>query len=415
MKRKLQQLLTFALVLGLATSLTFSTSYAPAYAQAVDGTLTDLGEGENRVLSSEWTVLNPGQQITYQFAYDGDEQPVSVWMNVVPAEAASFDIWTDERLAELEEDAETPPLGEGTPMTEEAGFTNWQGGSPEAETYYVVVTADGPSAARFLLNVSSPALSLEQPGAIAIAPVAPADPNIAVVTTDALNVRSGPSTAFPVLVTIPNGTEMTVLGRNSTNTWINVQLADGTEGWVTRSLTSYTLVSPNIIAAGVAAASVAASVTATTTTTATATTTDTAVIATTPVTATATVSTTELGEGWQVLSAGDVDWYTFQYRGGDLPLTIWMDMEPFGDAEFTVLNADVAQQIMAGTLTTPTTVIGRGRANPVEPGYIFWQAEFPEADTFYVMVEPLDSAAGDALYSINVLGPGVGRVIEPVE
>lgn len=405
--KKVQQLVATALVLGI-TALTLAPA-TPLYAQAVDGTLSDIGEGENRILTSGWQTLNAGQQITYQFAYDGDEQPVSVWMNTTPAESAIFQIWTDERLEQLGEDSDTEPLGQGTPMTDNTGFTNWQGGSPEAETYYVVVSPTGDTTSRFLLNISSPALSLEQPGAVALAPAtptAPVDPNVAIVTTDALNVRSGPSTAFPVLTTIPNGTVMTVLGRNPTNTWINVQLEDATEGWVTRSLTSYTLVSPNVVLPEplpAAAAGVAAVATTSTVTT------------TAPITTTAALTPTALGDDWQTLSAGETDWYTFQYRGGDLPLTIWMDLEPSDDAVFTIVDAETAQAIMAGTPPTPLTVVGSGRANPVQPGYLYWQAEFPEADTFYIMVEPADDATGDVLYSIEALGPGVGRVIEVVE
>jgi uncharacterized protein YraI len=428
--KRLQRFTTLALVLSLVTSLALGATYMAAHAQAVDGTLSDLGEGDNRVLSSDWTTLNPGEQITYQFAYDGNEQPVSVWMNGAPADAANFQIWTNDRLEALKEDSNTQPLGQGTAMSAGSGFTNWQGGSPEAETYYVVVSATGNSTARFLLNISSPALAETQPGAIAVtptAPTAPADPNIAVVTTDALNVRSGPSTAFPVLTTITTGTQMTVLGRNPANTWINVRLADNTEGWVTRSLTSYTLVSPNVIASSLqlgAAATVAASVTATNTATNTVAnttgntitnTTTSALTPTLPITATAGVTLTELGENWQVLEPGDVDWYTFQYRGGNLPLTVWMDVEPYSDAQFTVLNTESAQAIMAGTTITPTNVVGRGIANPIEPGYLFWQANFTEADTYYVMVTPSAAADGNVLYTINALGPGVGRVVEPAQ
>jgi uncharacterized protein YraI len=245
-----------------------------------------------------------------------------------------------------------------------------------------------------------------------------------VVTTELLNVRSGPSTTFPIITTVPNGTEMTVLGRNATNTWLNVQLADGTEGWVTRSLTNYTAVSANVIGGvdGIAA-SIGATVTATTT--ATATITDTAGVtetienATTPITTTATMTTTELAAGWRVLAPGERAWYTFQYRGGELPLTIWMDMEPFESAEFTVMDAESAQAMMADASVAGGTVIGNGRANPLEAGYLFWQAEFDEADTFYVMVEADDEIAdgttNEVLYSIYALGPGVGRVVETVE
>jgi len=423
LKRTLQWLTAIACIVSLATSLAFGTTYSPVFAQAVDGSLIDLGQGDSRILTSDWQTLNAGQQITYQFAYDGNEQPVSVWMNAVPADSANFQIWTTERLEDLQTDANTQPLGQGTAMNEGSGFTNWQGGSPEAETYFVVVSPTGDASTRFLLNVSSPALAEVQPGAIAQTPVtstvtAPADPNIAVVTTDALNVRSGPSTAFPVLTTIYNSEQMTVLGRNGSNTWLNVRLADGTEGWVTRTLTSYTAVATNVIATPllpIAAASVAAGVTATNTVTTTGTTTGTTAISgTAPVTTAATVSVTELSDNWQVLSAGETQWFTFQYRGGNLPLTVWMDMEPFGDANFTVVDAETAQAMMAGTVVTPTAVIARGISNPIQPGYTYWQADFPEADTFYVMVTPDATATGDVLYSIYALGPGVGRVIQPV-
>jgi uncharacterized protein YgiM (DUF1202 family) len=418
-----QQFTNATLVLVLATTLFFGTSHHAVLAQAVDGTLNDLGTGDNRILTSDWLTLNPGEQITYQVAYDGDEQPILIWMNTIPADGAIFQIWNDDRLAELAEDAETEPLGQGTAMNEGSGFTNWQGGSPEADIYYVVVSATGDSTVRFLLNVSSPALALEQPGAIAVGSTTVGDPNIAVVTTGLLNVRSGPSTTFPIITTVPNGTEMTVLGRNATNTWLNVQLADGTEGWVTRSLTNYITVSPNVIGGvdGIAAsvgATVTATATATTTVTGTESVTETAENTTAPITTTAAMTTTELAAGWRILAPGERAWYTFQYRGGELPLTIWMDMEPFESAEFTVMDAESAQAMMADENAT-VTPIGNGRPNPLEAGYLFWQAEFDEADTFYVMVEADDQitvgTTDEVLYSIYALGPGVGRVVEAVE
>src|SRR5215216_2160264 len=98
LKRNVQWLTAIACIVGLATSLAFGTTYSPVFAQAVDGTLIDLGQGDSRILTSDWQTLNAGQQITYQFAYDGSEQPISVWMNAVPANSANFQIWTSERL-----------------------------------------------------------------------------------------------------------------------------------------------------------------------------------------------------------------------------------------------------------------------------------------------------------------------------
>jgi len=418
MKIKSPRFIVATLVFALATMLVLNVSAKPVYAQAADGTLIDIGQGDSRILTSDWQNLNSGQQVTYQFAYDGNGDPISVSLNTVPAGGANFQIWTSERLDELKTKPDTEPLGQGTAPTSDSSLMTWKGGSTEAETYYVVVSLTGDAAANYLLGISSPSLAAQQPGALAsttitpttvITPVTPVDPNIATVTTDALNVRSGPSTAFPVLVTIPSGAQMTVLGRNPANTWLNVQLEDATEGWVTRSLTSYTLVSPNVILPS-ALPGAAATIASTLTTTETA-----PVTATTTVTTSNVVSTTELGDNWRTISLGETDWYSFQYRGGNLPLTLWMDFDPFNQAQFTVVSAETFATLMNGTATTPIPVVGSGLTNPVQPGYLYWQANFPEADTYYIMVTPTAAAEGDVLYSINALGPGVARGIEPAQ
>jgi SH3-like domain-containing protein len=51
-----------------------------------------------------------------------------------------------------------------------------------------------------------------------------------------INVRGGPGTDNPVVTTLDPGTEVRVLGRNADGSWIQIQLADGTEGWVSAEL-----------------------------------------------------------------------------------------------------------------------------------------------------------------------------------
>jgi uncharacterized protein YraI len=51
-----------------------------------------------------------------------------------------------------------------------------------------------------------------------------------------INVRGGPGTENAVVTTLEPGTEVRVLGRNSDGSWINIQLDDGTEGWVSAEL-----------------------------------------------------------------------------------------------------------------------------------------------------------------------------------
>ena len=57
----------------------------------------------------------------------------------------------------------------------------------------------------------------------------------AVVTSYALNVRSGPAPGYARLVSVPNGSVFTLLARNFEATWVKVVLASGTQGWVNAS------------------------------------------------------------------------------------------------------------------------------------------------------------------------------------
>jgi uncharacterized protein YgiM (DUF1202 family) len=56
------------------------------------------------------------------------------------------------------------------------------------------------------------------------------------VNTGNLNVRTGPGPQYPVLTTVPGGTELPVLGTNANNTWYLVATAIGS-GWVDISFT----------------------------------------------------------------------------------------------------------------------------------------------------------------------------------
>jgi uncharacterized protein YgiM (DUF1202 family) len=53
----------------------------------------------------------------------------------------------------------------------------------------------------------------------------------AVVTTGALHVRYGPGIVYYPLAILYQGDSVTLLGRDSTASWIQVRLADGRIGW----------------------------------------------------------------------------------------------------------------------------------------------------------------------------------------
>jgi hypothetical protein len=221
-----------------------------------------------------------------------------------------------------------------------------------------------------------------------------------VVVAPALNVRSGPSTAYPVITTVAAGTVLTVLGRNELNTWIAVRLEDGTEGWVTRSLTNYVSLAVIVLTPEPPPTPTPIpGVTATPT----------------PRTEVVVVQapTPEALDGdWKVIKEGETHWYTFSYRGGGLPVHVWMDVEPDKGAVFNILNRETALAVLAGVAPNVVNAIGRGTANPVEPGYVFWRADFPEADIFYVMVQ--HEGPGDVVYAIHVAGPGLSRPVPSI-
>jgi len=457
MNKHLKRIIAGMLVLGITSLLLLRSSLLPAYAQGGPGdqiraTIAPLyssGQGADLVLTSNWQDINPNEQDVYRFDYSGGDQPIKVWLDAMPADSVQFQVWTDEMLTQLNADPELGPYAVGAPISTGSEFSIWQGNEPAPKVYYVTVRPNADGTTRYLLNISSAGLSPSQPGLatavpptetpvpatptpvppgfsptpaatllpnvtvlptdtplpgptatplpnVTIVPAAP-NPNVAVVIAPALNVRSGPSTLYPVITTVPAGTVLTVLGRNESNTWIAVQLPDGTQGWVTRSLTDYVAVSSNVLTAEpLPTPTLIPGVTATPTP-------DTTIVLVQPPTPAA------LDGDWHVIKDGETHWYTFQYRGGGLPVHVWMDVDPDQGAIFNILDQETAQAILAGVAPNVVNAVGRGMPNPVEPGYLLWQSDFPEADVYYVMVQY--EGPGDVVYAIHAAGPGLSRPV----
>lgn len=454
-----KRILVAMLLLGITTILIFGTTYLPAYAQPGAGDqmvaqvqpLTRTTENGEVVLTTNRISLAPNEQRTYRFDYTGGDQAIQISMEANPPGSAQFQVWNEELIPLLNADPAVGPLGQGQPISEGSEFSTWGYNTPQPTIFYVTLRASESMASQVMLNITSPGLAPNQPGidaptptspietpteipveptpvvdpndpaaddpnnqaptAIPVAPIEPTplpaptvDPlinatgtDIAVVITAGLNVRSGPSTSYPVLTTVPAGTQLIVLGRNEANTWIGVRLENGTQGWVTRSLTNYTGVSSTILTPEpLPAPTLLPGVTATPTP-------DTTIVvmqAATP---------EPLDGNWRVIREGETHWYTFQYRGGGLPVHVWMDVEPDQGAIFNILNQQTALSILEGNAPNVVNAIGRSTANPVEPGYVFWRADFPEADIFYVMVQ--HRGPGNVVYAIHVAGPGVSRPV----
>jgi uncharacterized protein YgiM (DUF1202 family) len=129
-------------------------------------------------------------------------------------------------------------------------------GQDASATWLSVRLADGTEGwiARFLTDFGGTVATVATP-AQALPPLAPpaTDTTLttgAVVVSGAVNVnvRSGPSTIYSVLRTVPQGTALTVLGQDGTNTWLSVQLSDGSTGWIARYLTNYVGIAPTVAA-----------------------------------------------------------------------------------------------------------------------------------------------------------------------
>ncbi|HMN27754.1 MAG TPA: SH3 domain-containing protein [Caldilineaceae bacterium] len=63
----------------------------------------------------------------------------------------------------------------------------------------------------------------------------------AVVNATNLNVRTGPGLTFSTIGMVPLGTSLVLEGRDASGLWLQVRLADGTLGWVSR-----TFMEPNL-------------------------------------------------------------------------------------------------------------------------------------------------------------------------
>ncbi|KAB2859970.1 MAG: SUMF1/EgtB/PvdO family nonheme iron enzyme, partial [Anaerolineae bacterium] len=55
-------------------------------------------------------------------------------------------------------------------------------------------------------------------------------------TNREVNVRGEPNTSAPIVATLRQGTSVTIIGSNDDETWFNVRLNNGTEGWIRADL-----------------------------------------------------------------------------------------------------------------------------------------------------------------------------------
>lgn len=62
---------------------------------------------------------------------------------------------------------------------------------------------------------------------------------ILIVNIKSLNVRTGPSTQYPVIITYPEGTRLLAIGRNEDASWFVISITPNQQGWVSVPLVRY--------------------------------------------------------------------------------------------------------------------------------------------------------------------------------
>ncbi|MGD8854793.1 MAG: SH3 domain-containing protein [Chloroflexota bacterium] len=82
-----------------------------------------------------------------------------------------------------------------------------------------------------LLVVGQVAAAAGQAGYPAVSPQL-ADGPVAIVSTGALNVRTGPAVSYHSIAVIYQGQSVDLLGRWASSSWVLIRLWNGTEGWV---------------------------------------------------------------------------------------------------------------------------------------------------------------------------------------
>jgi hypothetical protein len=116
-----------------------------------------------------------------------------------------------------------------------------------------------------------------------------------------------------------------------------------------------------------------------------------------------------IGQGnYNVLSDQAME-FDFRYQGGNQPVNVMVGARPPGSVGFSVYTDQ--QWTLYGAGEWSVVPIGKGTANPVEPGTLFWQGSSPSAGLYHVQVFRL---AEPASFWIALTGPGAASELIPL-
>jgi TolB protein len=107
---------------------------------------------------------------------------------------------------------------------------------------------------------------------------------------------------------------------------------------------------------------------------------------------------------WVSLPAGESPWYAFDYAGDGSEIQVNLQAVPAGSIDFIVWTPG---QIEKWAVSRRLEPIGRGGDDPFVEGGLTWSGSFPEAGTYYVVVEQADGFTGESWYLLEIEGQSV--------
>ena len=293
------------------------------------------------------------QPSEFQFLYKGGDRPAQVLLDTNPPGSAGFRIYDDQQWQLLTAGEETAvPLGEGTPDPNAPNVLSWQGSAAEAGLYHVQVFQLSQPAAFWITLLGAGAGDL-MPGVRPTQLPQTAAPGSAPVSTP--SPTAVPASPVPTLT--PARGPAAVASR------------------ATRTTTG-----------GVATPAAAA------------------VPGSRPGRASTGRALTGAGN-FNTLSDQPME-FDFYYVGGNALVKVIVEAKPAGSVAFNVYTDSQWSVLAGGDLAVEP--IGRGTANPNEPGSLFWQGASQSSGLYHIQVARVSRPAS---FWIALSGPGANDLI----
>ncbi|MBI1297282.1 hypothetical protein GC175_20215 [bacterium] len=129
------------------TETTTTGSTAPQAEVEQNNTLA----GQTTEIDGQWRSINSQNPATYTFAYVGDNEQVTLKMEVSPTDTVSFAVWTPAQWAEHSRGEDVDPVGRGS--AEKDSVLTWSGSFNQAGEYVVTVEATGAATGFYALTI----------------------------------------------------------------------------------------------------------------------------------------------------------------------------------------------------------------------------------------------------------------------